>query len=193
MTVAHEIGPRGAKLITYAGRTLSVSAWAREIGMSRKMLSSRLNSPGWSIEQALSRSKGDGVLARCDGAGTLREGYRVLSVDGVQRREHILIAERALGKPLPAGAEVHHVDRNRSNNAPRNLVVCPDSAYHQLLHRRQRALDACGHADWMKCKYCKRYDAPENVKQSASGSFHQSCFRAYARQRYAIRKEICHV
>jgi hypothetical protein len=37
--------------------------------------------------------------------------YRI--ADG--RYEHIVLAERALGKPLPAGAEVHHVNGDKSD------------------------------------------------------------------------------
>lgn len=56
-------------------------------------------------------------------------------------REHILVAEKALSKPLPIGAQVHHVDKNGLNNKNNNLVICQDQAYHSLLHVRQRRLN----------------------------------------------------
>lgn len=65
--------------------------------------------------------------------------YRTVSKNKLQY-EHITIAEKALGKPLPKGAEVHHVNRIRSDNRPENLVICPSHAYHMLLHARQRKL-----------------------------------------------------
>lgn len=90
-------------------------------------------------------------------AGKYVAGY------GNTRRIHILMAERAIGKTLPMGAHVHHVNENWLDNRPENLVICPDAAYHKLLHRRTNALNACGNADWLSCGYCKQYDAPENL------------------------------
>lgn len=52
---------------------------------------------------------------------------------------HILVAEAALGKPLPPRAVVHHVNERRQDNWPTNLVICQDRAYHLLLHNRMRA------------------------------------------------------
>lgn len=60
-------------------------------------------------------------------------------IDGVRRKEHRVIAERALGKPLSADAVVHHVTENRwDNEGPFKLVLCPNKDYHQLIHHLMR-------------------------------------------------------
>jgi hypothetical protein len=68
--------------------------------------------------------------------------------------EHILIAERALGKPLPPKAEVHHVNGDKQDNRPENLVICPDAAYHKLLEARTRRLNMWGRLDIKQCLDC---------------------------------------
>ena len=78
--------------------------------------------------------------------------------------EHIVVVEKAMGKPLPDGAVVHHFNERPADNRNENLVACQDQAYHILLHTRQRALAACGNADWRKCPYCKLYDSVENLR-----------------------------
>lgn len=71
-------------------------------------------------------------------------------------REHVLVAEQALGHHLPDGAEVHHVNGIRSDSRPTNLVICQDRAYHFLLHRHLRVLRAGGnpHRDVI-CSSCR--------------------------------------
>ena len=98
--------------------------------------------------------------------------------------EHVLVAEKALGKVWPANAMVHHVNGIRTDNRPTNLVVCESQAYHLLLHQRQRALDTCGKPTWLKCTYCKEYDAPQNLviyKRPDGGinKYHSECRRSY--------------
>jgi hypothetical protein len=118
------------------------------------------------------------------------DGYVGHNVSGKTKLEHVLVAERAIGKPLPPGAQVHHWDGDRGNNAPRNLVVCPDQAYHRLIHRRMAAFEACGDPTWMPCRLCKRYDAPGNlyVAPNSANAYHRTCSAAYARAHRAKKQ-----
>lgn len=70
--------------------------------------------------------------------------------------EHVVIAEAALGKALPVGAEVHHVNGDKTDNRSSNLVICPSKAYHKLLHRRIRIRAAGGDPNLDKiCSKCQ--------------------------------------
>ena len=80
--------------------------------------------------------------------------YRERSVGGRSIRLHRLLAERALGKPLPSGVEVHHADGTKSERSP--LVICQNRAYH-MLHARTRILRAGGNPNTDRiCCECKR-------------------------------------
>ena len=94
--------------------------------------------------------------------------------------EHILVAEKALGKPLPPGAVIHH---HGAKDDQTQIVICEDRAYHMLLHQRMRALKACGHANWRKCGLCKQYDKPENLV-IGTGVYHKKCHNQYRRECY---------
>ena len=67
-------------------------------------------------------------------------GYVKVMVYGRSTYEHVLLAERALGKPLPKGAVVHHTGERHDNHGPFKLVICPDIAYHSLIHKRMKEL-----------------------------------------------------
>jgi hypothetical protein len=111
--------------------------------------------------------------------------------NGKLTRDHVYIIENIMGKPLPSRAVIHHVDGNKHNNNPKNLVVCQDRRYHGLLHRRINALTACGNPNYRKCTYCKKWDAPENliITKRRSGNinydgpiYHRECKQKYHRR-----------
>ncbi len=86
-------------------------------------------------------------------------------------QEHVLIAEKALGKRLPKNACVHHIDCDPTNNKPSNLLICPDHAYHMLIHKRTRAYEKSGNANWGKCLVCKNYGPEETMNYNGINRF----------------------
>lgn len=67
-------------------------------------------------------------------------GYVMVKQDGKLTYEHRVLAEKALGKPLPHGAVVHHTGARDDNHGYCKLVICPDQSYHLLLHKRMEEL-----------------------------------------------------
>lgn len=120
-----------------------------------------------------------------NGSGYIHGGYRGSQKDGVRKFEHVAIAEAAIGRSLPKGAVVHHANCDKLDNRKDNLVVCPDRAYHNLIHARTNALIACGNANWRRCSYCKQYDAPENltIMTVCTRAYHRRCANEYNRNR----------
>ena len=104
-------------------------------------------------------------------------------------RESRIIAEKVLGGPLPKDAVVHHVDENKGKDLPNDLVICEDEPYHRTIHRRIRTLRACGHANWFKCKFCKKYDDPSNLTiyiDQGFRAYHKKCSTEDSRKRRKI-------
>jgi hypothetical protein len=119
------------------------------------------------------------VLAKGHPRASRRDGYVP---------EHVLIAERALGRHIAARHPVHHVDGDTANNKNRNLVICEDQAYHKLLHQRQNAFAACGNPSALRCDICHAYDRQEEIRVYSYGKGpgrygrHLSCNRAHVRR-----------
>lgn len=176
--------PNPGKLITYNGETMIVSDWARKFGIKPVTLRARLNRYGMNIERALSGAR---LYPKPE------SGWYPITHDDGAIYEHRRIAEAALGKKLPPKAEVHHVDENRLNNDPSNLVICPDHAYHALLHLRARALRESGDANKRSCVYCKQWDSLGMLTITKRNSAHHpKChadYHAALRRKKAINQQ----
>ena len=126
------------------------------------------------------------LLRRRKGTGSISPtGYFVRGEGGAPLYEHRLIAERVRGgKPLPPGAEMHHVDGNRLNNAHSNLVICPSPAYHRLLHTRAEALKATGDPKKRRCVRCHLWDDVANMRHHSQNErfVHRACALEYKRR-----------
>lgn len=116
-------------------------------------------------------------------------GYLFVTEKRKPKYLHIKVAETALGKPLPPGTEVHHINGDVTDNRGENLVLCPNHEYHSLLHQRQRALEACGNANWRPCRICGEYDAPESMRPYRKQFYHAACCAEQARKRRQRIKE----
>ena len=88
----------------------------------------------------------------------------LLGEKGALVPEHRLIAAMLLGRPLEEGEMVHHLDMDRSNNSPDNLVVV-NPREHGEFHRggnvvkrakAKRSITFSGRTPYlkMKCPWC---------------------------------------
>ena len=58
------------------------------------------------------------------------------------RHTHRVVAERMLGRKLLPGDVVHHIDGNKRNNDPGNLMVFSTQAAHAKWHKEHEGGDA---------------------------------------------------
>lgn len=113
-------------------------------------------------------------------------------------QDYIQTVEHLLGKRLPKGAEIHHIDGDPDNNVKNNLVVCQDHYYHILLHLRSDALKACGNPSARKCQICGKWDTVDNPDfrlyerpDRANGltPIHRSCYNKRRNRRKEAESE----
>lgn len=79
---------------------------------------------------------------------------RILIGKKEYRDEHILIAEKVLGRKLKIGEVVHHSDFNTRNNRNDNLLICTRS-FHVWLHRKIDSKNGINHFKGMRSPYQK--------------------------------------
>lgn len=91
------------------------------------------------------RGISEAVSIRKRGSRTVANGYVFIRVAKGQRvREHVLIAERALGRKLKRNEHVHHINGDKTDNRNENLLICTHG-YHIELHWRMKHHDYWKH------------------------------------------------
>jgi len=89
------------------------------------------NNPRWCGGRRLDKTTGY-MMVRCFGDPTR------------YRAEHIIIAERSLGRRLKKGEVVHHINCDRADNRNSNLLICK-IGYHRWLHEQMATAYAKEH------------------------------------------------
>ena len=56
------------------------------------------------------------------------------------RHTHRIVAEQKLGRPLKPGEVVHHIDGNKRNNNPENIMVFASQALHAKWHKEHGSI-----------------------------------------------------
>jgi hypothetical protein len=132
-----------------------------------------------------------------EGGGVIMEKYKVRSYTKYTvLHEHVALAEESLGRKLKSPEVVHHADGDMHNNCNSNLVLCPDMAYHKLLHVRLNAYKSCGNPNHRACAICKVYDSISNMavhsRKGAMSYVHIVCRRNKDNNRYAELRKANH-
>lgn len=71
---------------------------------------------------------------RWRGGTSIRSGYRFIWTPEGYRREHRMVMEQVLGRPLLDTEVVHHINGIRLDNRPENLKLIESNSAHQIEH-----------------------------------------------------------
>src|SRR3990167_10198190 len=68
-----------------------------------------------------------------DSFGYIR--VKVIPGSGRWKLQHHLVMEQKLGRPVRKGEIVHHLNCQRNDNRPENLILCSGKSHHASVHK----------------------------------------------------------
>ena len=107
---------------------------------------------------------------------------------------YVYTAEKALGRPLPKGAVVHHIDGNPYNDSPNNLVILQSHKEHMVLHAKMDLVSKGGiPGKHLWCPQCLQVKVLEDFGYNAANGWRgyknnicKLCVRLKAREKRKI-------
>ena len=90
-------------------------------------------------------------------------------------RQHRYVMERKIGRKLCKGEEVHHLDNDKTNNSPDNLVLLPSHAEHMSLYHPIHLRNGYN----LKCTVCGIVKYKPKSKLLRSSKKHYRCHNCW--------------
>lgn len=129
--------------VQYLDKKRSMVSIAKELGISWVIVSRYLDKYGIEKRTKSQQQCGERAVNWKGGRRIASNGYIEIKVENYpklnKRRyvyEHVYVAEKKIGRLLRENEVVHHIDRNKTNNHPDNLMVLTKEE-HSKLHQKE--------------------------------------------------------
>lgn len=142
--------------VRYCGMVCRAASDKRYEGRTCPVCGKVFHAPASAPNKTCSRAHGQLHRAKKTVVGTTYEehGYVTVHMPDHPKAhagrvyEHILVAEQKLNRTLSSNEQVHHIDHDKANNDPKNLIVLT-AAEHSRLHFYERRANPPSEA-WVK-------------------------------------------